>query len=46
MYEFPDGAIYDGEWKDHKMHGEGQFIDRKGQKWEGEFVDGIYQSKM
>ena len=34
-------TIYDGEWKDHKMHGEGQFIDRKGQKWESLWMEFI-----
>jgi len=28
------------------MHGEGLFIDKEGNRWEGEFVEGIYQSKM
>ncbi len=28
IYEFPDGTLYEGEWKDHKMHGEGYFIDK------------------
>jgi len=28
------------------MHGEGCFIDKNGNKWEGEFVDGVYQSKI
>lgn len=28
------------------MHGEGVFLDQDGNKWEGEFVQGVYQSKM
>lgn len=28
------------------MHGEGVFIDKEGNRWEGEFVDGVYESKM
>jgi hypothetical protein len=28
------------------MNGEGAFIDKNKNRWEGEFVDGIYQSKM
>ena len=42
VYEFQDGSIYDGEWKEHKMHGEGCYIDRSGNKYEGEFVEGVY----
>lgn len=26
------------------MHGEGYYIDKNGNRWEGEFVEGIYQS--
>ena len=46
IYEFPDGSIYDGQWNNHKLHGEGVYIDREGLKWEGEFVNGLFQSKM
>lgn len=30
IYEFPDGTIYEGEWGNHRMHGEGYYIDSKG----------------
>lgn len=39
-YEFPNGTIYEGEWKNHQMHGEGYLLN--GIKWEGEFVNGVY----
>jgi hypothetical protein len=46
IYEFSDGTYYEGYWKDHRMHGEGLFIDKNGKKWEGEFVEGTFQSKL
>jgi len=44
LYEFPDGSKYEGEWKDHKMHGDGSFTDLNGNKWEGIFtnLEGVY----
>lgn len=42
IYEFSDGTYYEGYWKDHRMHGEGLFIDKNGKKWEGEFVEGTF----
>jgi hypothetical protein len=41
-YEFPDGTLYEGEFVNHKMHGEGYYIDKNGSKWEGEFEEGLY----
>ena len=35
LYEFPDGSKYEGEWKDHKMNGDGAYTDIHGNKWEG-----------
>ena len=35
VYEFPNGSKYEGEWKNHKMHGEGVFTDIDSNKWEG-----------
>jgi len=29
--------LYEGEWNEHKMHGEGYFVDKDGNKWEGKF---------
>jgi hypothetical protein len=37
-YEFPDGTLYEGEFKDHRMHGEGYYIDKNGNRWEGECI--------
>ena len=31
----PDGTIYEGVFFNHKMHGEGCYIDRNGTKSEG-----------
>lgn len=45
-YEFPDGTVYSGSWKNHRMDGEGTFQDKNGRKWQGEFVEGVYQSKI
>ncbi len=28
---YPDGAYYDGEWKDHKRHGKGKVVDKNGE---------------
>lgn len=27
LYEFNNGASYDGDWMNHKLHGEGLFVD-------------------
>lgn len=45
-YEFPDGTVYSGEWRNHRMDGEGSFIDKQNRKWQGEFVEGVFQSKV
>lgn len=46
MYEFPNGAKYEGEWRGHKMHGEGIYTDIEGRRWEGEFVEGVFKSNL
>lgn len=37
-YEFADGSKYEGEWKDHRMHGEGTYTDIDGNKWQGNYT--------
>lgn len=38
---FPNGQMYDGEWKDGKMHGKAQeFYPDGALKFEGEYKDG------
>lgn len=44
-FTFANGTYYDGFWKDHKMHGTGIYVDHLGRKWEGEFRDGVYESR-
>jgi len=36
---YPNGAKYDGEMKDGKMHGQGILINPDGSKYIGEFID-------
>jgi hypothetical protein len=38
-YTFPDGKVYDGNWKDGKRHGEGKLIYADGAVYEGQFKD-------
>lgn len=32
---WPDGAIYEGEWKDNHAHGWGKFLHSNGDSYEG-----------
>jgi hypothetical protein len=38
-YTYPDGAKYDGEWKDNKRHGHGVWMRPDGTKYVGEWVN-------
>jgi hypothetical protein len=40
-YEFKDGSIYDGVWRDAKMNGKGTFWSSNGSSFEGTFINGI-----
>eukprot|EP00940_MAST-03C_sp_MAST-3C-sp2_P001415 g1415.t1 len=37
----PDGAVYDGEWRNQKRHGKGVLVDVNGDRYEGSFEDGV-----
>jgi hypothetical protein len=43
-YTFPDGAIYEGEWKDFKYHGHGRITFSNGE-YVGEFKNGKRDGK-
>ena len=36
-YHYPDGSIYEGEWKDDKHHGKGILSFANGTRYEGEW---------
>ena len=38
--EYPDGATYEGGWKEGRKHGEGVLTEADGTVTEGEWVDG------
>ena len=40
IWKHPDGAKYDGEWKDGKINGRGIFTDTDGATYDGEWKDG------
>ena len=33
--KFENGDIYEGEWKNHKSHGEGVYLSKDGSRYEG-----------
>lgn len=41
---YPNGDIYEGEWKRDKKEGKGEFFDSNGNKYEGEWKnDELYR---
>ena len=41
-----DGTTYEGDWSQNLMHGEGIYIDIDKTKWEGIFINGLFESKI
>ena len=39
-YTTPSGGVYEGEWKDGKMHGNGKYTYENGDTYEGEWREG------
>jgi len=44
-YRFTDGSIYNGQWKEKKMHGLGVLSYANGVKYEGEFYENTFQGQ-
>ncbi len=40
MFNYVDGSIYKGGWKDDKENGKGILVDKNGTEIEGEWLDG------
>ncbi len=38
--QWPNGAMYSGEWRENKMHGNGTYVDKEGNTWVGQFFNG------
>ena len=43
--EYDSGAVYEGQFKDGKQHGEGTYTAPDGYEYTGEWVDGVIQGK-
>ena len=43
--EFKNGDVYEGEYKDGKLHGQGKYTSSKGWVYEGQFTDGQITGK-
>ena len=37
VFEWKDGRVYTGQWKDSEMHGFGRYILKENKTYEGEF---------
>jgi hypothetical protein len=44
-FNLANGTSYEGIWQQHLMHGSGCFFDHLGRKWDGEFREGVYESR-
>ena len=40
IFKFKDGSVYDGEYKNNKKHGAGQYI-KDGKTYEGKWFNGV-----
>ena len=45
VQKFPNGAIYEGEWRNGKKDGRGTYTFGDGSKFEGEFAGGMKQGR-
>lgn len=41
VYSYSNGDLYEGEWKDNKIHGKGVYIYSNGDKYEGSFINAM-----
>ena len=41
-YNFPNGSVYSGEFKDGLFHGDGVYILSDGTEFEGVFESGVF----
>merc|ERR1740124_1882960 len=44
-YSWADGGVYEGDWKDGKMHGKGKYSYANGGVYEGDWKDGKMHGK-
>ncbi len=42
----PDGSWYEGQWKNGKPHGQGQYRRPDGKIFIGEWIDGVYEGDV
>ena len=40
VFSWGDGRMYEGEWKEGVMHGNGRFTDKHGETFQGAWVKG------
>lgn len=45
-YEYGDGSVYEGEWKDYKPEGRGKLTMGNGDVWQGRFAGGVPTDTM
>ena len=43
---YADGSVYEGNWKNNLMDGDGVYIDADQITWTGIFVEGQYDSQI
>ena len=45
LYEFPNGSVYKGQWKNGQKHGKGEFYQKDGSIYEGYFKADMFNGK-
>ena len=40
-----NSTLFEGYWKNGKLHGKGRFIDSQGNSYEGEWKNGLFDGK-